>query len=371
MKYLFSQKSFENLVNKLINEQNALDSTTPTPPSNPMTPAATYTSNPNVKHSKKNPLRPKNDPYEYAYENNILWVKKRNETKWINMTQGRIDGLKNYETYYNHIVQKFGKVLGIENKNTIVKTGLENSVLYDAINPSHMKYCGKTTLNPNKSNVITNRYSSYQCAQFVNNFSEKIQWLGSAWRAHNNDEIGARVWSAFHNLSNENIIKISELFNLIHKNGGGVKDGTYLDDCRKLIDSIVPNTCPVDLKVGDVVGIFYPTSHYHEVSFMDGGYNYGSYSYFLNNGKTTTGTNLKNIKDGVLTPGATLKSGKGWGMNTHIGIVGEEQNNIPFIYHNIGSTKSSFMNENGIGTLYADPVNHLFGNGRVAWVRRP
>jgi len=372
MEYLFSESSFKSLVKKIINEQNTLDSTTDVMGGNmPMSPARTYASNPNVKHTKKNPLRPAKDPYEYAYENNIIWVKRRNEPNWKNITQGKIDGLKNYETYYNDIVNTYGNILGIVDKNRVVKTGLENSVLYDAISPSHLKYCGKTQLNPNKSNTITNKYNNYQCAQFVNNFSDKIEWLGSAWRAHNNDKIGARVWSAFHNLSNNNINKITNLFSLIHKNGGGVKDGKYLNECREIVDNIVPSTCPVDLKVGDVVGIFYPSSHYHEVAFMQGGYNYENYSYFLNNGKAITGTKLKDIKNGVLTPGATIKSGKGWGMNTHIGIVGEEQNNIPFIYHNIGTSKTSFLSEDGIGTLYADPVNHLFGNGRVAWVRRP
>lgn len=368
MKYLFSENSFKYLINKLLNEQDTIDSIGDNRLASPVN---TYASIPNFKYTKRNPLRPINDPYEYAYENNIIWVKRRNENNWKNITQGKIDGLENYNTYYNYIVQKFGKKLGIVDKSKVVKTGLENSVLYDAISPSHLKYCGKTQLDPNKSNVITNKYNNYQCAQFVNNFSEKIQWLGSAWRAHNNDKIGTRVWSAFHNLSSQNINNIINLFTLIHKNGGGIKDGKYLNKCRQLINSIVPITCPIDLKVGDVVGIYYPSSHYHEVAFMDGGYNYENYSYFLNNGKAITGTQLKNIKDVVLTPGKTLKSGKGWGMNTHIGIVGEEQNNIPFIYHNIGTSKSTFLSEDGIGTLYADPVNHLFGDGRIAWVRRP
>jgi len=370
MNYLFSESSFKSLVKKIINEQNTSDSTIDSIDINtPMAPAKKYTYNPNAKYTKKNPLKPAKDPYEYAYENNIIWVKKHNETQWKNITQGKIDGLKGYDDYERNIVNKYGNILGIVNNAT--KTGIEDYVLYDAISPSHLKYCGKTKLDPNKSNIITNKYNNYQCAQFVNNFSDEIKWLGSAWNAHNNDKIGTRVWSAFHNLSNENINKITNLFILIHKNGGGVVNGKYLNECREIVDNIVPSSCPIDLKVGDVVGIFYPSSHYHEVAFMQGGYNYEGYSYFLNNGKAITGTKLKDIKNAVLTPGTTIKSGKGWGMNTHVGIVGEEQNNIPFIYHNIGTSKTSILSENGIGTLYADPVNHLFGNGRVAWVRRP
>jgi hypothetical protein len=66
-----------------------------------------------------------------------------------------------------------------------------------------------------------------------------------------------------------------------------------------------------------------------------------------------------------IKPGNYITNGKGWGMNTHVGIVGDIQDNIPYIFHNIG-----IDDVKNIGIIYADPPNHLKGNGRIAWVKR-
>ena len=56
--------------------------------------------------------------------------------------------------------------------------------------------------------------------------------------------------------------------------------------------------------------------------------------------------------------GDEIKKGKGWGMNTHVGIVGAIDNGVPIIFHNIGSQ------------VWADPYNNLKGDSRIAWVKR-
>jgi hypothetical protein len=105
---------------------------------------------------------------------------------------------------------------------------------------------------------------------------------------------------------------------------------------------LVPSSPSSKLNLDDIVGIYYPKSGYHEKAFYDAGK-----SYF------TSGAN------GKMVAGNTIKSGKGWGMNTHLGIVGAIKNGVPIIFHNIH------------GQVYADPVGSLRDGGRVAWIRRP
>ena len=83
------------------------------------------------------------------------------------------------------------------------------------------------------------------------------------------------------------------------------------------------------------------------MAFYEGGENpgEGNQSYF------------KDV-NGKLTPGNSIKSGKGWGMNTHVGIVGAIKNGVPIVFHNIH------------GQVFADPYNNLTDNARIAWVRR-
>ena len=53
-----------------------------------------------------------------------------------------------------------------------------------------------------------------------------------------------------------------------------------------------------------------------------------------------------------------LKKGKGWGMNTHVGIIGATKGGKPIIFHNIS------------GTVYGDPIDKIRGNSRIAWIKR-
>jgi len=61
---------------------------------------------------------------------------------------------------------------------------------------------------------------------------------------------------------------------------------------------------------------------------------------------------------GMTVNGETIKKGIGWGMNTHVGIVGAIDNGVPIVFHNIG------------GQVWADPYNNLKGGSRIAWVKR-
>lgn len=200
------------------------------------------------------------------------------------------------------------------------------------------------------------------CASFVNDYSDKINFVGDAWHAHNNETLGKRIWTSFHKLNPQLVGKINDLWEKIHKNGGGKKNGKYNQEAMKLVDSIVPKSFPsnIKLKINDVVGIYYPPSKNHEKAFYSGGAPNSiqggiGRGYFLN--KNSPSSPLK-IGDDIKA-GKTISSGDAWGMNTHVGIVGAIKGSIPIIFHNIE------------GKVYADPVGKIKNNGRIAWVRRP
>ena len=50
----------------------------------------------------------------------------------------------------------------------------------------------------------------------------------------------------------------------------------------------------------------------------------------------------------------TIKSGTGWGMNTHLGVVGATKYGKPIVFHNIG------------GNVISEPADNL----RIAWVKK-
>jgi hypothetical protein len=339
------------------------------------------------KYTRTNPLKINKDPYVYAYEGpNNLWVRNTRKNKdWINISQGVQAGYPKYAEYEADIVNDFGLILGIPTTNKNTATNIQakeptfvnnystnfsqiNQNMLPSVKPNinpEFSYCYNVKLNPNKSNILNKKYNKKECAQFVNEFSLDFGGFLAAWMAHDNEELGTRVWSAFENIPQNKIAEIIELFIEINKNFGGKDKGAYNDKVKTLVNSLVPQNCPVPLMLGDVIGIFYPESGHHEEAFMQAGY-----KYFLDKNGTKIKIDEKGkIPKGILgtniTPGNTIKTGKGWGMNTHIGIVGDVQNNVPYIYHNIGYSKYPPK-----GVIYADPPNHLIDGGRIAWVKR-
>jgi peptidoglycan hydrolase-like protein with peptidoglycan-binding domain len=178
-----------------------------------------------------------------------------------------------------------------------------------------------------------------ECAKFVNDFSQKITFVGNAWDAHNNDSLGKRTWSAFTNLNADKVKNIETQWLKINQAGGGKEGGPYNGEVKQLVSNLVPKTPPVTLKLDDVVGIYYPPSGHHEEAF----YNAGK-AYFTN-------------VNGKMTPGKTISGGQAWGMNTHVGIVGAIKDGQPIVFHNVH------------GQVFADPANKLYNGGRIAWVK--
>ena len=114
-----------------------------------------------------------------------------------------------------------------------------------------------------------------QCAKFVNNFENSSRTsesgVGDAWLAHNNRSLGSLSYTAFEGLSSSDSNSIINLWQKIHNNGGGEKNGDYKGEAKTLISKIASKSSSPNLQLGDIVGIYYPPSSYHEMAFYNGG----------------------------------------------------------------------------------------------------
>lgn len=240
------------------------------------------------------------------------------------------------------------KSLGV---NSLSKKGTQlakpkgDSVLSSDIDT---KFSGKIDLNKLSStdSMSLCKAGQEQCAQFVSDFSKKIVLgqVGDAWTAHDNDKLGKRVWSVYTQLTPKQVEKIFQIFKNLNSVSGKKLNGSQRDNIIKLQAELIKPISPSVLKVNDIVGIYYPPSGYHETAF----YNAATYGkgYFVKK-------DMYNWEKGE-----TIKSGKGFGFNTHVGVVGAIKDGVPLIFHNIH------------GQVYSDPYNKLKDYAKIAWVRR-
>lgn len=274
------------------------------------------------------------DPWDYKQVGNRYYVaKKTSPNKWMEV----------HGSQKSAVAKLFGVSIADDNKNKSGTSGSDFKFedfaglqLSDSTSDTFLKKLSPKKLSTTSSVAIFPAGQD-QCAQFVNDFSDKVGFVGDAWTAHNNRSLGSLVYTAFENLNPQVAKEIENLWIKINKKGGGVKNGPYKSAVSKIVSKLAPAKPPIKLQLDDVVGIYYPPSSYHELAFHQGGK-----PYFV---------------DGK--PGLTITSGDAWGMNTHVGIVGAIKNGVPLIFHNIH------------GQVYVDPVNKLKDGGRVVWVRRP
>lgn len=201
-------------------------------------------------------------------------------------------------------------------------------------------------LNKNKLSVSDSipifKAGQDECARFVRDFSNLSQSPGNAWIAHDNSSLGSLIYSAFHDLDDLEIKDVVDFWLQLAKKGGGVEKGPLNNQISTFVNKLVPFKIPVNLQLGDIVGIYYPSSIHNEEAMYQGGKIF-----------------FKKDAKGNYIPGENIKKGIGWGMNTHLGVVGAIKNGKPLIFHNIR------------GQVWADPPEALHGGGRIAWIRRP
>lgn len=248
-------------------------------------------------------------------------------------------------TWGKYYLGKTGKVLGNASQSSQTQPKKDQLVVAPGLAQDVFKNINIAALDSTKSSVVCSKAGTDQCAEYVNKLSDKIGNVGDAWLAHNNDTLGTRVKTAYWGLTPAQQDKIFNIFKAIEKQGGPnkpKKEGGLTDEIKALQTQLTPQISASDLKPGDVVGIYYPESGYHEFAFHE-----AAKPYFVKDSK------------GQWQKGTTIQKGQGFGMNTHVGIVAFEKDGVPLVVHNIG------------GTVYSDPWDKLKGNGKIMWIRRP
>ena len=277
------------------------------------------------------------DPWQYKKNGNRYFVAKKNTNSW--------------KEVFGNVKIAVQKIFGgkKEDEKVVKNTNDFKGVqVVDSINKKFLNKLDPKKLKTNSSVPIFDG-GQPECAQFVNDFLENISYVGDAWSAKDVSGLGNLVYSAFDNLSNDIRDKVIRLWKKIDAEGGGVKSGPYVGEVNNLVSKIVRPYSGSNLKLGDVVGIYYPPSKYHEYAFYRAGE-----PYF-----TTKSFDITKKVPFEKVPGKTITGGKGWGMNTHVGVVGAIKNGVPLIFHNIH------------GQVYADPPSKLHDGGKIAWVKRP
>ena len=197
------------------------------------------------------------------------------------------------------------------------------------------------------------------CSQWVSDTFGKQIYFGNAWHAHFKF---ANISSGHKNLSEAQIARITELFNTINQDP---VEKAYEDEAKAIVQEMIPNQDDfINLSLGDVVGLYYHGSTNFTKAFYEGAtgrHLMGSGkiahpTYFVDSDSVWWTKNDKS-KDVEFFPGKTLGGGSGFGMNTHIGVVGAIHNGIPIIYHNVHKTVRATglyaMTETGTAILWA------------------
>lgn len=212
-------------------------------------------------------------------------------------------------------IKKIKRVLGIEKPKISV---------YQKMNPNFKKQIDFSELSTDDTTNRICKPNDENCAQFVNDISDDLNYIGKAWTTYK-DGPGKIIYSVFKNVDPKKVKYAEQIWKLIDQKGGGVQNGPYKNKIAEFVNGIVPSKPNIPLQNGDLVGIFYPPSSHHEEAFYQG----------LVNDKNRTQNDL-------------------WGMNTHVGRVMVFIDNVPIVLHNVG------------GDVQATPAHLL----KIAWVKR-
>ena len=173
------------------------------------------------------------------------------------------------------LIQGGGKVVwvrrSIDSGKLIGDVKILSTISYDY----YIKVLANIKKISSSKSVLMFTIPEEQCAQFVNEFENSSRTsesgVGDAWLAHNNRSLGSLSYTAFEGLSSSDSNSIINLWQKIHNNGGGEKNGDYKGEAKTLISKIASKSSSPNLQLGDIVGIYYPPSSYHELAFYNGG----------------------------------------------------------------------------------------------------
>jgi hypothetical protein len=207
------------------------------------------------------------------------------------------------------------------------------------------------------------------CAEYT--YDMIGQKFGDAWQAYKDFDVYASVDSSL-------VSKMEALFNSINKKGSpGLNQVTDDDETAKsIIIDLIPNQSKFSsLGLGTVVGLYYPDSSNFDLAFFQSAIGKfrdqnGTYyplraPYFCKDPNNCYGTRWKIEDDKTTTQfkaGPTLKSGKSFIPNTHLGFIGYiDEKGEPYVVHSVHKT------------VYAYPVSKMIPGQTLSiiWAGNP
>lgn len=258
---------------------------------------------------------------------------------------------------------------GEEGSKEDVEEEKDEKIVYDSNMPSKYKLADPSGLIKGRETFVIN-CSETGCAQWVGSIAG---WQGNAWHEHWHSEV---VSSAFFNI--KAILKdLTYQFNATNKSP---KEKSRESSIKGIVKKIIPPKSNFkDVPLGSVVGLYYPKSKNFTKAFFEGatgsrgmGTQFdwsdpaGETGFFeTEDGKPWSPELLKqSIK---FRPTDKLMSGKGFGMNTHLGYVGAQIDGEPIIFHNIGAAAGGKE-----GRVYATPFKSLSTSRlMILWYKKP
>jgi len=229
-----------------------------------------------------------------------------------------------------------------------------------------------TPASPNKAiDMVVGKCRQDHCAQFLSDTLGKDIAVGNAWHSHGRVKKGNP--SGFRGLSKAQQEKAAKLFSEINKNPVA---GSKEEEVREFVLSLVPPQGKfTQIKLGDLVGLTFFESSNWTKAFFEGATGHGSGNLLGNGGKQGNGPYFVKVnddgkevqwstsdlgKDIDFKPSPTLRDGGGFGMNTHIGMVGALHDGAPIIYHNVHRN----VRATGLNAMKKDGL-------MVAWTSSP
>ena len=195
-----------------------------------------------------------------------------------------------------------------------------------------------------------------QCAAYVGEvFTDTVVGqradYGHAWLQHSMDAMqeGRIKFSAFMGLDKDKVAKVTKAYKLSNMPGGAANR-----QISEIVKTLVPDQGQIQgqLQIGDIVGLYRPQSTHFKEAVHEAGI-----GRFYN--PKTGESSSEAFQQGIdWQPDELLVKGTGFGMNTHLGLVGATLDGIPIVFHNVG------------GEVFAMPVTQKTPLP-VVWAKSP
>ena len=287
--------------------------------------------------------------YDYKLLKGVWFAKKKNGTKWVDLSNNpkAISILTGKLNEYLKIKKVIDPNIKI-NQNDKFKSNEPGQTL-----PSLVKTGFKIdkTSFANNLGYYVRKCNQKGCAEFAYDMIGNV--FGDAWQAYSK-------FQQYANVTPDLVKKMTDVFNSINKSGMPRLNDVSTNDTKSknITSSLIPSDQKQfnNLPLGAVVGLYYPDSSNFDLAFFQSAIgmsrdNEGKWvklrkPYFCKQSNKCEDTLWKQNDENKninFVPNSTLKKGKSFIPNTHIGFIGYIDNKGErYVVHNVHQTVYAF-----------------------------